>query len=98
MNPVYLLAWLPERLLNEKGQTEWDKFISIEEKTTDGDEEEGPPSPCAARTRTDWSSLDAVLIDMPFPRPETYAFSVPLSSIYSLIVQPPTLSSWSKHF
>lgn len=42
---MYLLAWLPERLLNEKGQTEWDKFISTEEKTTDRDEEEGPPPP-----------------------------------------------------
>lgn len=41
---MYLLAWLPERLLNEKGQTEWDKFISTEEKTTDRDEEEGLPS------------------------------------------------------
>ena len=34
---------------------------------------------------------------MPIPRPETYAFSVPLTSIYSLIVQPPSLSSWCKY-
>lgn len=37
---------------------------------------------------------DAVLIDLPVRRPETYAFSVPFTSIYSLIVHPPTISSW----
>ena len=37
---------------------------------------------------------DIVLIDLPIQRPESYAFSVPITSIYSLIVQPPTLSSW----
>ena len=40
MNPTYLLAWLPETLLNEKGQTEWDKFIRTEERMT-VEEEEG---------------------------------------------------------
>ncbi|KAI0818765.1 rab-GTPase-TBC domain-containing protein [Irpex lacteus] len=72
VNPTYLLAWLPETLLNEKGQTEWDKTAVDEEDT------------------------DAVIIDMPLPRPETYAFSVPLTSIYSLIVNPPSLSSCDK--
>ena len=41
VNPTYLLAWLPESLLNEKGQTEWDKFIKTEEQTTLYQEEEG---------------------------------------------------------
>ena len=36
------------------------------------------------------------MIDLPTQRPESYAFSVPLTSIYSLIVQPPSLSSWCK--
>ncbi|TDL24806.1 RabGAP/TBC [Rickenella mellea] len=77
INATYFLAWIPESLLNEKGQAEWDKFVQIEEHATDGDEIE-----------------DAVLIDLPTQRPETYAFSVPVTSIYSLIVHPPTLSSW----
>ncbi|KAI0079892.1 RabGAP/TBC [Panus rudis PR-1116 ss-1] len=76
VNPTYLLAWIPETLLNEKGQAEWDKFIRIEEKATEDEEDE-----------------DVVLIDLP-SRPETYAFSVPLTSIYSLDVRPPSLSSW----
>ncbi|KAI0670330.1 RabGAP/TBC [Trametes maxima] len=75
--PVYLLAWIPENLLNEKGPTEWDKFVRVEEHAFTNDEEE-----------------DAVLIDLPIQRPESYAFSVPLTSIYSLIVNPPSLSSW----
>ncbi|OCH94950.1 RabGAP/TBC [Obba rivulosa] len=77
VNPSHLLAWIPESLLDEKGQAEWDKFTKIEERMNDSDEDE-----------------DAVLIDLPVPRPESYAFSVPVTSIYSLIVQPPSLSSW----
>lgn len=43
--PVYLLAWIPETLLNEKGKTEWDKFVKIEEHavTNDDDDDEGTP-------------------------------------------------------
>jgi hypothetical protein len=39
-NPTYLLAWIPETLLDEKGQSEWDKFVSVEGKAP-YDEEEG---------------------------------------------------------
>ncbi|PCH38023.1 RabGAP/TBC [Wolfiporia cocos MD-104 SS10] len=79
INPTYLLAWIPESLLNEKGPTEWDKFTRIEENAAVDDEE----------------GKDAVLIDLPTQRPESYAFSVPVSSIYSLLVHPPSLSSWN---
>ncbi len=39
--PVYLLAWIPESLLNEKGKSEWDKFTKIEEHAVSDDEDEG---------------------------------------------------------
>jgi len=39
-NPTYLLAWIPESLLDEKGQSEWDKFVTVEGKAP-YDEEEG---------------------------------------------------------
>ena len=39
-NPTHLLAWIPESLLDEKGQGEWDKFTSVEGKAP-YDEEEG---------------------------------------------------------
>ncbi len=47
-NPTYLLAWIPETLLNEKGTDEWDKFVKIEERAPLDDEDDGlsslPPS------------------------------------------------------
>lgn len=43
-NPTYLLAWIPESLLNEKGPTEWDKFVKIEERAVLDDEDEGTQS------------------------------------------------------
>ncbi|KAJ8520411.1 hypothetical protein ONZ45_g2766 [Pleurotus djamor] len=76
-NPTYLLAWIPETLLNEKGNEEWKKFARIEEHAPTEDEDD-----------------DVVFIDLPSHRPESYAFSVPLTSIYSLIIHPPSLSSW----
>ena len=39
-NPTYLLAWIPESLLDEKGQSEWEKFVNVERKAP-YDEEEG---------------------------------------------------------
>jgi hypothetical protein len=35
------MAWIPESLLTEKGQEEWDKFLRTEERPPVGDEEEG---------------------------------------------------------
>ena len=94
---TYLLAWIPEALLTEKGQEEWDKFLKTEERP---DEDEGMSRLVAyyCRCSSRRSIADGVLIDLPTPRPESYAFSVPLSSVYSLIVQPPSLSSWRKSF
>ncbi|KAI4518741.1 RabGAP/TBC [Schizophyllum commune Loenen D] len=77
VNPIYLLAWLPESLLNERGSGEWDKFVKIEEQAA-----------------LDELDEDIVLIDLPSQKAESYAFSVPLTSIYSLIAHPPSLSSW----
>lgn len=37
---------------------------------------------------------DAVLVDLPSRQGESYAFSVPLTSVYSLLVHAPSFSSW----
>lgn len=42
-NPIYLLAWIPESLLNERGTSEWDKFVKVEEQAS-SEEEEGTSS------------------------------------------------------
>lgn len=41
LTSTYLLTWVPESLLTEKGQEEWDKFLKTEERPLDGDEDEG---------------------------------------------------------
>ncbi|KAF5330796.1 hypothetical protein D9619_005538 [Psilocybe cf. subviscida] len=43
VNPIYLLAWIPETLLNEKGSSEWDKFVKVEEQpnTPEEDDDDG---------------------------------------------------------
>jgi TBC1 domain family member 15 len=41
VNPSYLLAWIPETLLHEKGSGEWDKFVKIEESAMLDEEDEG---------------------------------------------------------
>ena len=96
MNPTYLLAWIPETLLNEKGADEWDKFVKTEERAISDEDDEGwhAYSWVYPLYHLILCSTDAVLIDLPTQRPESYAFSVPLTSIYSLLVHPPTLSSW----
>ncbi|KAG8807916.1 GTPase activating protein, partial [Serendipita sp. 399] len=75
LKPSYLLAWIPESMLREKGVEEWSKFTAVESSEPTDDE-------------------DAVLVDIPSRHGEPYAFSVSLSSVYSLIVHPPSFSSW----
>jgi len=41
LTSTYLLAWIPESLLTEKGQDEWNKFLKTEERPLAGDEDEG---------------------------------------------------------
>ena len=95
INATYLLAWIPESLLNQKGQEEWNKFVQVEETPVTEDEDEGMSNHRSrAFSKLMNLSTDGVLIDLPLRHPETYAFSVPLSSVYSLIVHPPSLSTW----
>jgi hypothetical protein len=42
---TYLLAWIPESLLTEKGKEEWNKFLKTEERP---DEDEGMFRPLPA--------------------------------------------------
>jgi hypothetical protein len=57
VNPTHLLAWIPETLLDEKGQSEWDKFVSVEGKAP-YDEEEGRFVRVCSRTAL--IALDAI--------------------------------------
>ncbi|KAG8691838.1 GTPase activating protein [Ceratobasidium sp. 423] len=81
INPTYFLAWVPESLLGERGNEEWSKFLRVEAEYGSG-------------VHILDEEEDAVLITPPIPKGESYAFSIPLSSIYSAVVQLPTISSW----
>ncbi|KAG8748736.1 GTPase activating protein [Ceratobasidium sp. 414] len=81
ISPSYFLAWVPESLLGERGNEEWSKFLRVEAEYGSG-------------AHSFDEEEDAVLIQAPIPKGESYAFSVPLSSIYSAVVQSPTISSW----
>lgn len=42
---TYLLAWIPETLLSEKGEGEWDKFLRMEDRPVlDESDDEGAAS------------------------------------------------------
>lgn len=47
-----------------------------------------------AEASTPSEDEDAILVDLPTPHGEPYAFSVPLTTVYSLVIHPPSFSSW----
>jgi TBC1 domain family member 15 len=97
INPTYLLAWIPESLLEQKHDL--GKFVKVETEpaasAADDEDDDGMIHKIYPQSSfIDMISSDIVFIDPPAPRGESYAFSVPVTSIYSLTVTPPTLSSW----
>ncbi len=59
--PTYLLAWIPESLLD--GRADWDKFVRVEKVTADHDEDIGmlhlgiyPPIDTHSALKTGYSS------------------------------------------
>lgn len=75
-----LVSWIPESLL-PASQSEY--YVKVELSDLDT-----PTSSTAFSTRAD------VLVPPP-PQGGMYAFSVPLSQIYSLLVRPPRIGWWS---
>ena len=95
MNPTYFLSWIPESLLN--GRADLNKFVRAEKDMASVDVEDegkctgGRPSLSLLMSMI---PIDMVLVDAPAPRGESYTFSVPITSLYSLTAAPPTISSW----
>jgi hypothetical protein len=60
-------------------------------------EEEGPEEWdkfLAVESLAPLEEEDAVLVELPAKPGEPYAFSVPLGAVYSLVIHPPSFSSW----
>ncbi|KAL7413775.1 rab-GTPase-TBC domain-containing protein [Mrakia frigida] len=73
-----LLSWIPESMA--RSRRDYESFLRAERGELGGNGSGGDD--------------DYVLVQ-PIPeRGESYAFSVPLSSVYSIIVYPPSLSKW----
>ena len=75
-----LVSWIPESLL-PASQSEY--YVKVELSDLD-----------TANSSTAFSTRADVLVPPP-PQGGMYAFSIPLSQIYSLLVRPPRIGWWS---
>jgi TBC1 domain family member 15 len=79
VNPVYFLAWIPESLLHERGEDEWEKYTKVEEKfdlTEKANEDEGKRN----------------VFVLPIPKSIIYDQQILFLSISQQLAQSPTLS------
>lgn len=87
-----LLSFLPESLVEQRQELE--KFVRIEYTTSAkaADDIQSEPRK-SLDTVEEHDDDDSMLIAEP-PTSSAYAFSLPLTSIYSFTVKKPTISSW----
>lgn len=74
----YLLAWLPEHSLGDA----YEAYVKVELSDASSPPKQTPLVPQPPTTTTDTSAIG------------TYAFAVPVSEIYSLLIRPPSLGWW----
>lgn len=89
----YLLAWIPEASI--QGTPDMEAFVLVE-LSAQGSRELSPlPRLDTHSTPLTYLHLtpDATLVTLP-PPSSAHAFSIPIRHLYSLIIQPPTLTSW----
>ena len=95
-----LITWVPDELLEMMDEEDKEGYKVVEGRTSaatsPGEEEEDgrsdPRRTChlqvVLRTRLLKNSTGFVFVSVPPPRGEKYAFSVPISGIYSILVYP----------
>ncbi|SPO25814.1 related to GYP7 - GTPase-activating protein for Ypt7p [Ustilago trichophora] len=89
-----LLSFLPESLVEQRQELE--KFVRIEYTTSAraGDDTQlHEPRKSLDTVEEDEDDPGSMLIAEP-PTSSTYAFSLPLTSIYGFMIKKPTISSW----
>jgi hypothetical protein len=85
-----LVTWTPDELLERMDEKDREGFKRVDGKFgKSADKEEDGGS-----SRSSELIPGFVFVSLPPPRGEKYAFSVPVSSIYSVLVYPPSLSHW----
>ncbi|WOO81958.1 GTPase-activating protein GYP7 [Vanrija pseudolonga] len=73
-----LVVWVPDELFMRMSSEDQQSYLLVEGRPT------GTP------TEED----GYVFVSVPAPRGEKYAFSIPVTNIYSILVYPPSLSHW----
>lgn len=74
----YLLAWLPESSLGDA----YESYVKVELSDASSPPKQTPLVPQPPTTTTNTSGIG------------TYAFAIPVSEIYSLLIRPPSLGWW----
>ncbi|ORY28020.1 rab-GTPase-TBC domain-containing protein [Naematelia encephala] len=75
-----LVTWVPDELLARMDEEDREGYKRVEGRSL---------QPAKEKEEDGF-----VFVSLPPPKGETYAFSVPLSNIYSILVYPPSLSHW----
>ncbi|OCF35927.1 rab GTPase activator [Kwoniella heveanensis BCC8398] len=78
-----LVVWVPDELLARMDESDREGYKRIEGRST------------AAQLELEEPEEDGfVFVSLPPPKGEKYAFSIPITSLYSILVYPPSLSHW----
>ncbi|WWC72751.1 uncharacterized protein I206_106715 [Kwoniella pini CBS 10737] len=75
-----LITWVPNELLDRMDEKDRQGYKTMEGRTLAQNAEEEEDG--------------FVFVSLPPPKGEKYAFSIPITSIYSILVYPPSLSHW----
>lgn len=88
-SPSLLVTWTPDELLERMDEKDREGFKRVDGRFGSADKEEDGGSTCGNELTPGF-----VFVSLPPPRGEKYAFSVPVTSVYSVLVYPPSLSHW----
>ncbi|WVF67871.1 hypothetical protein IAT40_002632 [Kwoniella sp. CBS 6097] len=78
-----LVVWVPDDLLARMDESDREGYKLVEGRST------------AAQLEREQEEEDGfVFVSLPPPKGEKYAFSIPITNLYSILVYPPSLSHW----
>ncbi|KAK8850697.1 hypothetical protein IAR55_004617 [Kwoniella newhampshirensis] len=77
-----LVTWVPNELLDRMDEEDREGYKTVESRMT------------ASAQGIDKEEDGFVFVSLPPPKGEKYAFSIPVTSLYSILVYPPSLSHW----
>ncbi|WWC92508.1 uncharacterized protein L201_007467 [Kwoniella dendrophila CBS 6074] len=79
-----LVTWVPNELLDRMDEEDREGYKRVEGRSSNPNNQ----------IENDKEEDGFVFVSLPPPKGEKYAFSIPITSIYSVLVYPPSLSHW----